>query len=395
MKRQLLKATAILSIAALLSTQNLHAQGGTADFLKTGKADANALINAYASPLLKSFGAGLNAGWFNTAKPHGIGGFDITFAGNITFAPTADQSYNANTLGLQSVRLLSGSSGTSAPTIFGTKNPTDTVGLYGRYPGSTKDSLLTKLPLPPGLGVNIFAVPTLQLAVGVGFGTEVALRYFPSMNFSGVTVGMFGFAVKHDFKQWIPGMKKMPFDLSAMFGYTSFDASYKLTNAQAEANSYDTYNPNPTKVYDNQQISFSASAWTANVLISKKFLFFTPYLGLGYQHATTTLTMAGDYPITNVNPAFDYTKAHNPSSPPQPENPFYDASKSSSHPKIVQEFHDPISLSGTISGMRATLGFRLHLALITIHADYTFAEYNVASVGVGLNFQSIVPFKFM
>ncbi len=392
MKKHLLKAAAILTIATLVNTQDVSAQGNTVDFLKTGKEDANALINAYASPLLKSFGAGLNGGWFNTAKPHGLGGFDITFAGNITFAPTADQSYNVGTLGLKSVKLMPGSGGTAAPTVFGSNSSADTVGLFARYPGSTMDSLLTRLPLPPGIGLNIFALPTLQVAVGVGFGTEVAIRYFPSMNFGGVNVGMFGFAVKHDFKQWIPGMKKMPFDLSAMFGYTSFDASYKFDNLQAEKSSTTTYNANPNKVYSNQQIEFGSSAWTLNVLISKKLAIFTPYLGLGYQYANTTLKMAGDYPIIDVNPNFDYTKSYIPGPTP---NPFYSPTDPNSHPKIVREFSDPISLSGKISGMRATMGFRLHLAIMTIHADYTFAEYNVASVGVGLNLQSIRPFHLM
>ena len=41
--------------------------------------EANKLIEAYFSPLAESYGTGLNSGWYNTAKPHKLFGFDLTF----------------------------------------------------------------------------------------------------------------------------------------------------------------------------------------------------------------------------------------------------------------------------------------------------------------------------
>ncbi len=384
MKKHLLKATAILFVASVLSTQNATAQSGSGSIIQGGLTDANALMGAYAGPLLKSFGAGLNGGWFNTAKPHGIGGFDFTVASNITFAPTADQSFDVAGLGMKNIRLQPGEKATS-PTVFGDGNPGPLVGLYGKSPITGQDTLQSKFNLPQGAGVNIFAVPTAQLNVGVGYGTEVAIRFVPDLSFGSANVGMWGVAVKHDFKQWIPAIKEMPFDLSAMFGYTSVSASFKTDPLKADASSNTVYDPNPGKTYNNQKMEFASSGWTANVLISKKLLFFTPYLGLGYQYASTTLKMAGDYPITDFNPNYNPAIGYG--------TPGYDANNPNSHPKIVSTFHDPVTISGVISGARATLGFRLKLAVLTIHADYTFAEYSVASVGVGLNIQSIKPFK--
>ncbi|HEX2967771.1 MAG TPA: DUF6588 family protein, partial [Bacteroidales bacterium] len=37
------------------------------------------------------------------------------------------------------------------------------------------------------------------------------------------------------------------------------------------------------------------------------------------------------------------------------------------------------------SGLRANIGFRVKLAVITIHADYTRAQYNVLSAGLGIS----------
>ena len=39
------------------------------------------------------------------------------------------------------------------------------------------------------------------------------------------------------------------------------------------------------------------------------------------------------------------------------------------------------------SGLRANIGIRIKLAVITIHADYTKANYNVVSTGLGVSFR--------
>lgn len=369
-KLKLLAAVGVISTSAF-------AQGDMSTFLQAGASDGTKALNAYATPLLKSFGADLNGGWFNTAKVHGIGGFSLTFTPTVAFIPTADQEFNVNSLGLSAnTRVINGK--TISPTIAGVDKDTDNpeLGMFARYPGASQDSMITSFKLPAGLGVNFFPLPTLQLAVGVGIGTEVAIRFFPSTKFGDYEVGMFGFAVKHDVKQWFKGIKELPFDLSVMAGYTQFDASAKLPELIAEQDGPETYNANPNKAY-NQSVEFTSSAYTFNALISKKLSVFTPYLGLGYQGATTKLGLKGEFPVTDINNNFD------------PSQPITGSNK----PKTVKELKDPVNLEGSIGGFRATAGFRLKLAVITIHADYTFAEYNVASVGIGLHLQSIAPFK--
>jgi hypothetical protein len=39
------------------------------------------------------------------------------------------------------------------------------------------------------------------------------------------------------------------------------------------------------------------------------------------------------------------------------------------------------------SGLRANIGLRIKFAIITIHADYTRAQYNVYSTGLGISFR--------
>ena len=41
----------------------------------------------------------------------------------------------------------------------------------------------------------------------------------------------------------------------------------------------------------------------------------------------------------------------------------------------------------SFSGLRANIGFRIKLAVVTIHFDYTKAQYNVLTAGLGLSFR--------
>lgn len=366
-------STKIKLVAAIgiMSTQ-VFAQEQMSEFLRAGASDGSKVLNAYASPVLKSFGADMNAGWFNTAKVLGLGGFSINVCTNVALAPTSDKTFDVTTLGLSpNTRVINGKN--TSQTFFGANSNNDNaeLGMFTRYPGATQDSMLTSFKLPEGIGVNFLPLPTAQFSVGVGLGTEVSVRFLPTIKTGGFEIGMIGFGVKHDVKQWIPGMKELPFDLSVMGGYTKVDASAKLTEIKADAPSATTDNPNPNKTYK-QTAEFTSSAYTFNVLVSKKLAFFTPYLGLGYQGSNTELAMKGEYPVTDVNPDFGTT---------------------STKPKVVRELKDPVKVEGNLSGFRATAGFRLKFALFTIHADYTLANYSVASLGIGLNVQSLAPPK--
>ena len=100
MNKLLLKRSAILLIVILLINQKLAAQQSqTATFLKTGTENAKSFADAYFGPLMKGFGVGMNDGWNNnTARPLGLGGFDIRLNVGAFFVPAADQSYNLSSV---------------------------------------------------------------------------------------------------------------------------------------------------------------------------------------------------------------------------------------------------------------------------------------------------------
>ncbi|TAE79107.1 MAG: hypothetical protein EAY81_11685 [Bacteroidetes bacterium] len=359
----------------------MYGQDNASTLLKASKEDANLLLNAYASPILKSIGAGLNSGWYQTAKPLGAGGFNLNFNIGVSLIPNADQQFDVNTLGLKELTLVKGQSSSLSPTALGDNKSGPQMELRAENPlAPGSDTSVLKFNMPAGAGINFGPLPLAQLSVGVGFGTEVGIRYIPEINTGEFKSGLFGFSVKHDFKQWIPGIKAAPFDLSAMFGYTSMSGEVAFTGSNSVQAPTDNniYNPNPNKVYSDQHLEYSGSGWTSNLIISKKLGPFTPYLGIGYQSSTVEASVKGAYPVVINN---DFADATNPNHP------------SFGKPAKIQELKDPFTVKGSLSGFRANAGFRLKFAVVTLHADYTLADYHLFNVGLGISMQSLVPPK--
>jgi len=103
--------------------------------------------------------------------------------------------------------------------------------VMGRGPGITlepvggfRDALLQagenpdsyRLALPPGLDLSLIPVANLFLSMGVGFGTELTLRFLPGLEVSPDLGGFSGrgFGIKHELSSWLDS----PLDLAVGLG---------------------------------------------------------------------------------------------------------------------------------------------------------------------------------
>ena len=75
--------------------------------------DATNFLGAYFSPFAQSIGSGLNKGWYNTAKPHKLAGFDVSLSLNIITVSDEVASFDVN-----SIENFSSTS-SSTPSILG------------------------------------------------------------------------------------------------------------------------------------------------------------------------------------------------------------------------------------------------------------------------------------
>jgi len=302
----------ILTILAVLT--------GLSSFSQNATEDGKKLIKAYISPLGNSLGAALNNGWYNTAKPHKLGGFDITVTANIVMIPNNAKIFNITESNENTF------SGGETPTILGSGD-----GVQVTYAGESSD-------MPKGLNIPIIPLPMLQGGIGLIKGTELDFRYMPELKIgSAGKVGLFGVGLKHDILQWVPIVDKIPIDLSIQAGYTKLSSEIKLIDPTA------TISP---------QANLDVSATTVNLILSKKLLMFTPYLGLGYNSTQTTFNVKGNYNVAGL--AIDVSDL------------------------TEIDF-------GSNNNFRANIGFRFNITVLALQANYTFSEYPTATIGAGIS----------
>ncbi len=332
--------------------------------LTGGVSDAEKIAEAYLSPFTNAFGATLNAGWYNTARPHSFPGFDITLSVNVAIIPDEAKSFNPSELGLVSNVNFTGPAMT--PTIAG---GSDVERTQLQYFDNVNGELVTRAQyeLPQGTGLGFIPAPTLQLGIGIPFGTDIIGRYIPEVGVGDVgNLGLWGVGVKHSLKQWIPVISRLPFlNLSVMAGYTKF---YTTTGLDFRPTDIDAADLTTAIVnWDDQKLNFGVGSFTANVIASADIPFITGYLGLGINSTNTNLVMSGWYPVPVLN--------------------------NDNQPEVTDQsaLKDPIdfNLAGDFGGVqpRVTAGVKFKLAVLHIHFDYTYSNYSVVTGGLGISFR--------
>ncbi|HEY5325601.1 MAG TPA: DUF6588 family protein, partial [Mucilaginibacter sp.] len=269
--------------------------GGFDQLIKSSPADATKLFENYAEPLFKGFGIGLNSGWNNTAKTKKLLHFDLRISANVAMVPTSAQSFDITQIGLSNHLQVDPSSQTNmAPTFGGSKSATTPLMDIKDNNGST----IGTFNMPNGV-IQYIPAPDIQLTVGLVQNTDLTIRTMPTINIgsNSGSIGMIGFGIKHDIIQdFAEKGKTMPFDLAIAVNYNkiSYDKTLSVQpdNGTAPASGSQTD-------FSNQRISGSFSGTFVQAIISKKLLFFTPFLSLGYQSANTTFGVLGNYPVTS------------------------------------------------------------------------------------------------
>lgn len=333
-----MKLSKILFLSALMSMPlSVLAQSDIDVYLEAGAEDASKLIQSYLTPALNGFGYGMNNGWYNTAKAHKTLGFDLTVTVSAVKVPSSKEFFTFRNSDYENIKLVNGETA-QLPTLMGPNEDGPELEIYDENGQATGVSV-TSIPgigLKDEIGINAVPVPMAQLGIGIAKNTDLKFRYIPKIDLDGDgDIGLFGIGVMHDVKQWIPGIKLLPFDLSALVGYTKLTANYNL-EGNIEG--------------DNQKGEFSATGVTFQGIISKQFSVLTLYGALGYNSTNTSAKVLGTYELED-----------------------YDT--------LV----DPVDLSFGEGSMMLTAGFRLKLAILTLHADYTLNKYPVITAGVGFS----------
>ena len=296
----------------------------------------------------------MTSGWYHTAKTHKKLGIDLGVTVSAVILPSSEQSFDPNKIGLNTANISPNQ--TASPTIIGPK----TIGGTNSYPAHYTAGPLTVnqtfngpdgLDFKKNIGGNWIPVPMIQLGIGLIKNTDLKIRYVPSTNkqsqSGGNDIQMLGFGLLHDIKQYMPGVKLLPFDLSVLVAYNSVKGSSSLRNTDTS---------NDGRPYSNDgKVTYTLNSWVAQALISKKVAVLTFYAGIGYGSVSSKVDITGTFVLDPYSPL--------------PNNP--------------GTFTNPFATTYNNKSAKLTLGMRLKLGPIYFNGDYTVQKYNALTIGLG------------
>ncbi len=288
---------------------------------------AGANAERYVSPLLSGWGSGLNSALYHSADLHDVLGFDIGVKAMYLPWKDEDKTYEFQMPGIIVTPLRTLNAGTDYPATVKAQSVAGDSKATAVYSSAATGSQQI-FQIPGGVGVPGTVLFAPQASIGLPFGLEVNARFLPTMKLNVGKANFLGFGVRYSIDQWIPFC---PVDIAVHFMTQKF-------------NFKDSSN--------NNLISASATAY--GIEVSKSLLFLTLYGGFQLENAKFTVGpydavfIAGSQQITAHVNAFDV------------ESP---------------------------NKSRVTVGVRLLLAVINVHAEYAIAKTPMFAAGLGITFR--------
>ena len=205
-----MKKIFLFTIITIFTTQNIFSQDNLDEFFNTflveavdgSLNDSETIVEGFMSPLGASLGSGLNAGWYNTAKTHGLGRFDITAGVHFIGFPNEAKSFNPS----EDLNDLVINGEANIPTFIG-GNSNSEIGWM------IDNEFVKAFDAPRGTELPVLPVPYFQGSIGLIKKTELMFRISPlKIDFGQLKLGYWGLGFKHDIMQWIPLANKIPID---------------------------------------------------------------------------------------------------------------------------------------------------------------------------------------
>ncbi len=363
MSKRLTKVLLMSLLLMTLSGGRVFAQDntGSSDLQSTLGKLASSAAKGYVAPIVSGFGADLNSGWVHRTPSAVKLSFDLEIGvvamgsfftnPNKSFNVSAPYNFDYNSADRilpasytgafrdsvrQQIMNIPFTVSISGPTIVGTKTDSISVSFSGgtatvNYQGRQQSVTVNPIVINTGVSGYLENLPALpmgapQITLGTVFGTSLAFRFLPSVALDSKLgrLSYFGFGLQHNPAIWFN--TALPVDLSASF----FTQTLKVGSI------------------------FKSTASDFGIFASKRFgpgaVNVTPYVGLSLE--TSKMTVSYNFETTGPD---------------------------------GRPITTPVSfdLKGENS-TRLTAGLSIKLLFIDLSADYSFAKYSTASLGVGI-----------
>lgn len=353
------KLCPLLLVLLSFNTKNLYAQFNFEQLINAGPADAEKLVEAYASPLLYGFGLGMNSGWTNTAQTIGVFHFDLRIIATGSLVPVSKQTFDVTKIGLSSNLRPSNPNKTLTPTFTGNKYTNGP--LMDLFDGN--GNKLISFELPSAVIEDIIPTPQVQLTIGLPANTEIMVRAAPKIKLGEYfgSISLFGLGIKHNImRDFFPKKEEnTPFDLSLLAGFNTLNYS-RMLNLQP-LNEMIPENVQQATDFSGQKIYGKFNNYLFQLTLSRQIGFFSPFVAVGYSVSSATLGLKGNFPIPN----------------------------SIQNDKVAYiTYTDPFELKRTFQKTwRGDFGFQLKFPVVRLYGAYGLSGgYGMLSAGIGLGF---------
>jgi hypothetical protein len=345
----------------ILPVGQVSAQFDTLDIFHGGIHDGQLLLNKYIQPWLDAFGDDLNAGWYNTATTHEMGGVDVFVAANMTIVPSAAKTFDLGSLAFDTLQVAG--SQTLAPTVAGA--PGEGPRLYYRETANGDTVTVANFASPAGTGYDMVMTPYLQVGLGLPAGTEVMGRFMIPIDVpkSSARMSLFGVGVKHSLKQWLVGLEDVPVGVAVFAGYTYFQV---YSGFKTEPDDYTFMEDHLPAHFTGQEVRSTLQSFLFDFLLSTDLEYINAFAGLGYGRSWGKTEVNGRIPVPAFIPELSTEKA------------------------VYTDDHVyrvPDTKYTLRSSVRLNAGIRLNYSLFAFHASYTWAGTSIYSAGIGMSFR--------
>lgn len=349
----LLKTFAALTVCFVMSSNISLAQVDVVgDFLRLGQQDAETLSRAYLSPLASGVGAGFSSGWINRAKTHRPLGFSIQIRSGLALVPEQDEDFNLTDLSLSDQVSITSPGNLDEPNLSPTISGLDQQGPELTLTDETTGIDISRFRMPAGAELDKIPTPYVQASLGLIKNIEITGRFMPEVSFVDDfgEFNMWGFGGKATLNRWLPFGDRLPFDVAIAGGFNRTNITANLEVLPENGNMA------PPETFQDQTADLTFDSFVGSAVIGKTLPFMSLFTGVGFQNSEMDAQLKGTFPVPTLTG--------------------------------TETLVDPISFSKDgENSVHGIVGVQFKVALLTLSAEFTMAQYQTLNAGLGISFR--------
>ena len=275
----------LLLVTTLCCSQVSRAQNDIENVLT----DLLFITRGYIQPAAEASLFQSSTGWVDRAAVLPRGEYRIAAHANALFIPQGEQSYVVRNDQLRNARLRDTDVAVIPTALGGDTNQFLDFEILGEQ---------FELQAFEGVKIDVLPHVYLQGAVGLGYNSQLTLRYAPSVPFGKSSYGILGAGLQHEFTSYLGDL---PFRVSGAISYATFNL-----DLQFDAFTFESTTTGFT-IFSADAAVIDASSWTYQLAVSKQLGRHNVWGAMVYTHGQIEYSLDGpeNLFLTTLNRVID------------------------------------------------------------------------------------------